>query len=72
MLSKETEIGQGLMFLPRKLNDLVKSLQTWLEDLTETGRPDGRNKVSDVLKEFLRCNGISHEKYTTIKEDKRL
>ena len=28
---KGTKVGQGLKFLPRKLNDLVKSLQTWLK-----------------------------------------
>ena len=28
---KGTKVGQGLKFLPRKLNDLVKSLQIWLK-----------------------------------------
>ena len=32
---KNTKVGQGLKFLPRKLNDLVTSLQVLLEELTE-------------------------------------
>ena len=28
---KDTKIGQGLKFLPRKLADLTKYLQIWLE-----------------------------------------
>ena len=44
-----TKVGQGLKFLPRKLNDLVKSLQIWLEQLTETGRSDVRKKVGEKL-----------------------
>ena len=40
---KGSKVGQGLKFLPRKLKDLVKCLQIWLEKLTETGRSDARN-----------------------------
>ena len=49
---KGTKVGQGFKFLPRKLNELVKSLQIWLEELTETGR-------SDLRKKLIRYNGIS-------------
>ena len=28
---KGTKVGRGLKFIPRKLNDLVNSLQIWLE-----------------------------------------
>ena len=69
---KDTDIGQGLKFLPRKFADLTKNLQIWLEDVTETGRPDVRNKVDAVLEELLRRNGISGEKYTSIKEDNNI
>ena len=31
---KGTKVGQGLKFLPQKLNDLVKSLQIWSEEHT--------------------------------------
>ena len=33
---KGTKVGQGLNILPRNLNDLVKSLQFWLDDFVET------------------------------------
>ena len=64
---KNTKTGQGLKFLPRKLNDLVKSLQVWLEELAETGKTEVRNKVAAVLEELLRRKGISHERYTATK-----
>ena len=47
----DTKIGQGLKFLARKLADLTKLLQIWLEDLAEMGQRDVRNKVGAVLKE---------------------
>ena len=30
LVIKDTKVGQGLKFLPRKLNHLLKSLQIWL------------------------------------------
>ena len=33
---KDTSNGQGFKFLPRKLADLTKNLQIWLEDSAET------------------------------------
>ena len=56
---KNTKVGQGLKFLPRKLNDLVKSLKVLVEELDETGQSEARNKVAAVLEELLRRNGIS-------------
>ena len=35
---KGTKDGQGIKFLPRKLNEVVKGLQIWLEEFTETGK----------------------------------
>ena len=35
-VSKDTKIGQGLKFLPRKLAELT-NLQIWLEELVDTG-----------------------------------
>ena len=66
---KETKIGQGLKFLPRKLTDLSKNLQLWLEELVETGSSVVKKKVAAVLEELLRRKAISHERYTSIKED---
>ena len=54
------------------LNDLAKSLQVLLEELTETGKNEVRNKVAAVLEELLRRNGISLDRYTTIKEDNNI
>ena len=69
LVIKDTKVGQRWKFLPRKLTDLKQQLQIWLKDLVETGRHDVRNKVGAVLEELLRRNGISHERYTNIKED---
>ena len=40
---KNAKVGQGLKFLPRKLNALVKSLQVLLEELAEAGKTEVRN-----------------------------
>ena len=69
---KDTKVGQGLKFLQRKLNELVKRLHIWFEDLADTGRSDVRNKVGAVLEELLRRNGISHEKYPNINVDNNI
>ena len=66
---KGTKVGQGFKFLQRKLNNLLKGLEIWIEDLAETGRSAVRSKVGAVLEELLRRNGISHEKHTSIKEN---
>ena len=58
-VTKNTEVGQGLKFLPRELNDLVKSLQVLLDELAETGKIEVHYKVAAVLEELLRRNGIS-------------
>ena len=50
---KETKIGQGLPFLPRKVSELTKHLHVWLEELAETGASTVRNKISALLKELL-------------------
>ena len=71
MLSKKRKLDRDSSFYHGKLN-LVKSLQIWLEDLVETGKSDVRNKVGAVPEELLRCNGISHGKYMSIKEDNNI
>ena len=50
---KKTKIGQGINFLPRKLVDLTKQLQIWLEELAKTKTSAVRNKVRAVLEELL-------------------
>ena len=69
LVIKDTKIGQGLKFLPRKMNDLVKSLQRLLTELVETGSSTVRNNVTAVLEELLRRKGITQERYNSIIED---
>ena len=66
---KDTKIGRGLKFLPRKIADLTKNLHVWLEELAETDAYTVRNKISALLEELLQRNGISHDRYTSIKEE---
>ena len=63
LVIKDTKIGQGLKFLPRKMTDLVKSLQRLLTELVETGSSTVRNNVTAVLEELLRRKGITQERY---------
>ena len=69
---KDTKNGQGLKFLPRKLADLTKNLHIWLEEVVDTGKSDIRSKVAGLLEELLRRQGISNERYITIKEDNNI
>ena len=69
LIIKDTKIGQGINFLPRKMNDLVKYLQLTLEELTETGKSALKNKISGVLNELLRRKAISQDRYNEIKTD---
>ena len=66
---KDTKIGRGLKFLPRKITDLTKNLHVWLEELAETDAYTVRKKISALLEELLQRNGISHDRYTSIKEE---
>ena len=50
---KKTKVGQGMQFLPRKLTDLTKQLQIWLEELAESGAFAVRNKVVAVLDNYF-------------------
>ena len=69
---KDTMIDHGLRFLPRNLTDLPKNLQTWLEELVDTGNSEVPAKVVAVLEELLQSKGISQGRYTTIKEDNNI
>ena len=52
LVIKDTKIGQGLKFFPRKMTDLVKSLQTLLTELVETGSSTVRNNVMKYIQYF--------------------
>ena len=66
---KETKIGQGMHFLPRKLSDLTKQLHIWLEEFAKSKESAVQKKVIAVLNELLRRKDITQECYTAIKED---
>ena len=65
----DTKVGQGLSFLPRKVSDLRKSLQSLLTEVAETGNSVIRNKMTAVLQELQRLKAISNEQYDVIKKD---
>ena len=69
LIIKDTKIGRGLKFLPRKKNDLVKSLQTLLTELVETRSSTVQNNVRTVLEELLQRKGITQERYNSIKDE---
>ena len=54
-------VGHCMKFLPNKLDDLKKILEDLLEETDET-------QLKAVLKELLRQNGISLERYEAIKD----
>ena len=56
---RETKIGQGMNFLPRKSGDLINSLQEWMQEFVEKGGTVLQNKISSVLNEILRRKTIS-------------
>ena len=66
---KSSKIGNGISFLPTKINDLTDTLQTGLVELAETGKNDLKQKIGDVLDELSRITG---ERYNVIKENNNI
>ena len=61
---KDTKIGRGLNFLPRKLSDLTSKLESLIEE--------GTVPIKDLLvylDEIFRQKGITLKKYQSIKKD---
>ena len=56
---KDTKIGQGIKILPRKLIDLTKQLQIWLEELAKSKSSALQKNVAAVLEELLRRKDIT-------------
>ena len=69
---KDTKIGRGINFLPRKIDDLVKSLHMWLEELVGSGHVELKKKVSAVLDELLNRRSINKQNYESIKKDNNI
>ena len=62
---RETKIGQGMNFLPRKTGDLIDSLR----ECVEKGGTVLQNKIFSVLNELSRRKTISDERYNELKEE---
>ena len=66
---KETKIGQGMNFLPRKTGELLDTLREWLLEFVENGGTALQGKISAVLNELLQRKKISVERYNELKEE---
>ena len=66
---KETKIGEGIDFLPRKTEHLIDTLREWMQEFTEKGGMALQNRISSVLNELLRRKTISEERYNELKEE---
>ena len=65
---RETKIGQGMDFLPRKTDVLIDTLQQWLQELVENGGTALKNHISSLLNELRQRKKISEERYDQLKE----
>jgi ferritin len=66
---RETKIGQGMNFLPRKTGDLIDSLREWMQEFVEKGGTVLQNKISSVLNELLQRKTISDKRYNELNEE---
>ena len=66
---RESKLGQGMNFLPRKTDELIDTLREWIEEFVENGGATLQNKISSVLDELLQRKKISVERYNEIKEE---
>ena len=65
---RETKIGQGMDFLPRKTDVLINMLQQLLEELVEKGGDFLKNNISSLLNELRQRKKISEERYDQLKQ----
>ena len=66
---KETKIGQGMNFLPRKTDELLDTLWKWIQEFIETGGTALQSKILSLLNELLQRKSISEERYNELKEE---
>ena len=64
---KETKIGQGIDFLPRKTDQLIDTLGEWIKELAENGGNVLQNKISALLKELLLRKKLTEKRYKELK-----
>ena len=65
---RETKIGRGINFLPRKTDVLIDTLQQWLQELVENGGTALKNHISSLLNELRQRKKISEERYSQLKQ----
>ena len=65
---RETKIGQGMNFLPRKTGQLLDNLREWMQEFLENGGTVLQSKISSVLNELFQRKKITEERYNELKE----
>ena len=65
---RETKIGRGMNFLPRKTDVLIDTLQQWLQELVENGGTVLKNHISSLLNELRQRKKISEERYEQLRQ----
>ena len=66
---RESKIGQGMDFLPRKTGELFDTLREWIQEFVENGGTTLQNKISSLLNELFQRKKISEERYNELKEE---
>ena len=65
---RESKVGQGMDFLPRKTDALIDMLQQLSEELVEKGGDFLKNKISSLLNELRQRKKISEERYEQLRQ----
>ena len=65
---KETKIGQGLEFLPRKTGVLIDTFQQMLQELVNHGGAALKENILSFLNELVHRKKISVKRYDELKE----
>ena len=63
---KETKIGQGLDFIPRKTLDIWKKLQNLLVEFHREGQAEVRNELLALMDELLTRGELTKKEYEII------
>ena len=66
---KDTEVGQGVTFLPNTRKSLPESLGTLSKELIDTGSAVIKTQLIPVLEELHRRKGITDKQYATVKRE---
>ena len=66
---RESKIGQGMNFLPRKTDELIDTLGEWIQEFVENGGTVLQNKISSLLNELFQRKKISEERYNELKQE---